>query len=199
MDTGIRQARAKTDRLDARVLARLLWSGELDGVWTPDERVRAMRRRLSHRAGLVGVRTRAKNEVHAALLRCLKDRPPVADVFRHKGRRWLAEQVLPVAEQETVDAAVRQVDFLDREVAEVEKLIAAEALSWPEGQAADDRPRRQGSVRRSYVKGLGIALAGELIPPCAYAALAEAAFEHRTVNPRQMRRAGASPSCVHPG
>ena len=32
-DTGIMQARAKTDRLDARALARLLWSGELDSVW----------------------------------------------------------------------------------------------------------------------------------------------------------------------
>lgn len=30
-DTGIRQARAKTDRLDARALARLLWAGALDG------------------------------------------------------------------------------------------------------------------------------------------------------------------------
>ena len=49
-DTGIRQARAKTDRLDARTLAKLLWAGELDGVWTPDERVRAMRRRLARRA-----------------------------------------------------------------------------------------------------------------------------------------------------
>ena len=37
-DTGIRQARAKTDRLDARALAKLLWAGELDGVWMPDER-----------------------------------------------------------------------------------------------------------------------------------------------------------------
>ena len=35
-DTGIRQARAKTDRLDARTLARLLAAGELDGVWSPD-------------------------------------------------------------------------------------------------------------------------------------------------------------------
>jgi transposase len=35
-DTGIRQARAKTDRLDARTLARLLASGELDSVWVPD-------------------------------------------------------------------------------------------------------------------------------------------------------------------
>jgi hypothetical protein len=46
-DTGIRQARAKTDRLDARTLARLLWAGELDAVWMPDERCRAMRRRLA--------------------------------------------------------------------------------------------------------------------------------------------------------
>jgi len=35
-DTGIRQARAKTDRLDARTLAKLLASGELDSVWMPD-------------------------------------------------------------------------------------------------------------------------------------------------------------------
>src|SRR5215207_4618176 len=36
-DTGIRQARAKTDRLDARTLARLLAAGELDAVWSPDQ------------------------------------------------------------------------------------------------------------------------------------------------------------------
>jgi hypothetical protein len=33
IDTGIRQARAQTDRLDARTLAKLLWAGALDGVW----------------------------------------------------------------------------------------------------------------------------------------------------------------------
>jgi hypothetical protein len=59
-DTGIRQARAKTDRLDARTLARLLWAGELDGVWAPDERMRTMRRRLARRAQLVAARTRVK-------------------------------------------------------------------------------------------------------------------------------------------
>ena len=95
-DTGIRQARAKTDRLDARALAKLLWAGELDGVWTPDERIRAMRRRLARRAQLVRARTRAKNEIHAVLMRCLKDRPPASDLFGVKGRRWLAEQQLPV-------------------------------------------------------------------------------------------------------
>src|SRR3954452_24209899 len=131
-DTGIRQARAKTDRLDARTLAKLLWAGELDGVWTPDERVRTMRRRLARRAQLVRARSRVKNEIHAVLMRCLKDRPPASDLFGVKGRAWLADQQLALCERETVDAGLRQVDFLDSEIAAVDQLIAAEALSWPE-------------------------------------------------------------------
>jgi transposase len=70
-DTGIRQARAKTDRLDARALARLLAAGSLDGLWMPDEQTRTMRRRLARRSQLVRARTRAKNECHAALVRRL--------------------------------------------------------------------------------------------------------------------------------
>ena len=131
-DTGIRQARAKTDRLDARALAKLLWAGELDGVWTPDERIRTMRRRLARRAQLVRARSRVKNEIHAVLMRCLKDRAPASDLFGVKGRRWLGEQQLPVCERETVDAGLRQVDFLDTEIAAVEQLIAVDALSWPQ-------------------------------------------------------------------
>ena len=131
-DTGIRQARAKTDRLDARTLAKLLWTGELDGVWAPDERIRAMRRRLARRSQLVRARSRAKNEIHAVLMRCLKDRPPASDLFGVRGRRWLAEQQLPVVERETVASVMRQVEFLDSEITAVERLIAAEALSWPE-------------------------------------------------------------------
>src|SRR6266545_8231171 len=61
-DTGIRSARAKTDRLDARTLARLLASGELDAVWMPDRETWVMRRRLARRGQLVSARSRAKNE-----------------------------------------------------------------------------------------------------------------------------------------
>jgi len=71
-DTGIRQARAKTDRLDARTLAELLWAGRLDAVWMPDERCRLMRRRLARREQLVRSRSRAKNEIHAVLMRRLR-------------------------------------------------------------------------------------------------------------------------------
>ena len=133
-DTGIRQARAKTDRLDARTLARLLAAGELDAVWMPDERCRVMRRRLARREQLVRSRSRAKNEIHAVLMRRLRGKPPVSDLFGVKGRRWLRELELPVEEAETVAGALRQVEFLDAEIAAVERLIAREALRSPDAR-----------------------------------------------------------------
>ena len=39
---------------------------------------------------------------------------------------------LPLEERESVDAGIRHVEFLDAEIAAVEKLIAQQALSWPE-------------------------------------------------------------------
>jgi transposase len=131
-DTGITQARAKTDRLDARTLARLLWSGELESVWMPDGRCRVLRRRLARREQLVHSRTRAKNEIHAVLQRRLQGKPPCADLFGLKGRRWLASLELPLEERESVQAGIRHIDFLDGEVAAVERLIAQQALQWPE-------------------------------------------------------------------
>jgi transposase len=133
-DTGIRQARAKTDRLDARTLAKLLAAGSLDSVWMPDERTRVMRRRLARRSQLVAARTRAKNEVHAILMRRLKGRPEVSDLFGKQGRAWLAELELPVEERETLDSGLRQIDFLDGEVALVERAIAHDALNWPDAR-----------------------------------------------------------------
>ena len=131
-DTGIRQARAKTDRLDALALAKLLAAGSLDTVWVPDERIAIMRRRLARRRQLVAACTRAKNEIHAVLMRRLKGRPPASDLFGIKGRKWLAEQQLPLQERETVDAGLRHIAFLDAEIAEVERVIALDALAWPD-------------------------------------------------------------------
>jgi transposase len=131
-DTGIANARAKTDRLDARALARSLWRGELDAVWVPDERCRVLRRRLARREQLVHARTRAKNEIHAVLVRRLQGKPPCSDLFGVKGRSWLGSLELPVEERESVNAGIRHIEFLDWEIREVERLIAEQALGWPE-------------------------------------------------------------------
>jgi transposase len=129
---SITEAKAKTDRLDARTLARLLASGLLEEVWTPDERTRTLRRLTNRRERLVRARTRAKNEAHGVLARTLCERPPVTDAFGKAGRRWLDQLELPVDERLTLDGCLRQVDFLDAEVIVLDREIARHALSWPE-------------------------------------------------------------------
>ena len=131
-DTGMRQARAKTDRLDASALARLLATGQLETVWVPDEATQAMRRRLQRRSQLVRAKSAAKNEVHAALMRRLVPKPGFSDLFGKAGRRWLTELELPAAERESVDSAMRQIEFCEAEIAAIEKLVAYESLGSEE-------------------------------------------------------------------
>jgi transposase len=84
---AITEAKIKSDRLDARMLARLLAAGLLNGCWLPDERTRSLGRRLARRAQLVRHRTRCENGVHAVLMRNLKRRPPMTDAFGKSGPR----------------------------------------------------------------------------------------------------------------
>jgi transposase len=129
---AISQAKAKTDRLDARTLARLLAAGYLEEVWAPDEQTRVLRRLTARRARLVRARTRAKNEVHGVLARNLCERPPVVHLFSKAGRRWLAQLELPLDEQLTLEGCLRQIDFLDVEVRTLEGVLAQQALESPE-------------------------------------------------------------------
>ena len=131
-DTGIASARAKTDKLDARTLARLLWKGELEAVWMPDERCRCCaagwRAASSSCARGRAPRTRSRRCSSAGC----RARPPFADLFGVKGRQWLAGLELPLEERESVDAGLRQIAFMDSEIAAVDRLIAQQALAWPE-------------------------------------------------------------------
>jgi transposase len=129
---AISHARIKTDKFDARVLAELLAADLIPRVWIGDERVRALRRLVSRRRGLVKRRTQVKNEISAVLPRNLKGRPPMSDLFGRQGRVWLAVQELPVDERLTVEGGLRQLDFLGEELAQIERLVAAEALGDPE-------------------------------------------------------------------
>ena len=99
---------------------------------------------------LVHARTRVKNEIHAVLMRQLIGRPPVSDLFGANGRAWLSELELPDEERETIDS-VRQVDFIDEEIAQVERLIAQAALESDRDQAADDGARGRRDRRRELL------------------------------------------------
>jgi hypothetical protein len=82
----------------------------------------------------VAARTRVKNEIQAILIRRLKGRPEASDLFGKKGRAWLAERELPLEERETLDSGLRQIDFLDGEIGLVDRVIAHDALNWPDAR-----------------------------------------------------------------
>jgi transposase len=92
---AIAEAKVKTDKVDAEILAQLLAADYLPAVWLPDAQTSALRRQVLHRAQLVRQRTGLKNQVHAILHRNLVPRYPATDLFGHKGRAWLADQDLP--------------------------------------------------------------------------------------------------------
>lgn len=125
---AISHARIKTDKVDARVLADLLAADLIPAVWIGDERCRMLRRLVSRRRGLVKRRTQIKNEIAAALHRNLKGRNPASDPFGKKGREWIAAQQLPIDERLTVDGCLRQLDFLGAELAQIDEIIAQQAL-----------------------------------------------------------------------
>jgi len=92
---AIAEAKVKTDKVDAAVLAGLLAADYLPLVWLPEDATSALRRQVTRRAHIVRQRTRLKNQVQSILHRNLIPRCPAADLFGHKGRAWLAAQDLP--------------------------------------------------------------------------------------------------------
>ena len=51
---------------------------------------------------------------------------------RRQGREWLRGLELPLVEDETVQAGLRHIEFLDAEIEQVERLNAKEALQSPQ-------------------------------------------------------------------
>lgn len=125
---AIAEAKVKTDKVDARILAQLLAADFLPETWVPDDSTRTRRRLVARRQHLVKQRTRLKNQVHAILSRNLIPTCPHADLFSGVGRRWLASQVLPADEERSVAALLRQIDFHAEELRLVERDIAIGAL-----------------------------------------------------------------------
>jgi transposase len=129
---AISHAKVKSDKVDARMLAELLAADLIPRVWAGDEGTRMLRRRISRRRQLVKQSTATKNAASAVLVRNLKRRPELSDLFGKAGRAWLEALELPQDERETLDACLRQLDFLKQELARVDRAIAEVALGSPE-------------------------------------------------------------------
>ena len=152
---AIAEAKVKTDKVDAQVLAELLAAGFLPAVWLPDDETHALRRQVARRAHIVRQRTRLKNGVHAILHRNLVPRCPAADLFGHKGRAWLAEQELSADERQAVAALLRQLDFAGEELRLVDAELGRVALDREEVKRLMTIPGVDATVALSIVAAVG--------------------------------------------
>jgi transposase len=119
---GLAPLAAKTDRIDAWVLAELSRRELVPAIWLPDPAVRGERERARWRLHLVRHRTALKNRIHATLL-AVGHPCPVSDLFGVAGRRLLAALALPEPWAADVAAALRLIDDLDEQIADCEAAL----------------------------------------------------------------------------
>src|SRR5437763_1813989 len=104
----------------ASILAGLARRDRVPAIWLPDPQVRAERERARWRLHLVRHRSSLKQRVHALLL--THGKPcPVSDLFGLRGRQLLATLGLPEPWQGTIEASLRLIDELEREIGECER------------------------------------------------------------------------------
>jgi transposase len=119
---AIAHAKVKTDKVDAHVLAQLLRCDFLPEIWTPDEATRQLRELTGRRSSLVGQRTAARNRIHAVLAMRLIQTP--ARLFSGEGTQWLEKLELDAQARLLVDSDLRQLKFLDQEIALLDEELA---------------------------------------------------------------------------
>ena len=124
----IAEAKVKTDKIDAAILAQLYASGFLPEVWIPDESTQALRRQVARRTQIVRQRVRLKNEIHSVLATHLIAKSPAADLFGKKGRAWLAAQPLPLDERLGVEQRLRELDRLGEDQVAIDRLLGEAVL-----------------------------------------------------------------------
>jgi transposase len=134
---AIAEAKVKTDKVDAQILARLLAADFLPPVWLADAETATLRRQVLRRAHIVRQRTRLKNQVHAILHRNLIPRCPASDLFGIKGRGW-PDQQLPPDEQPA--------QFLALVLAQRTHTVPATVLSTPVTQRPLVNPQFAGHL-----------------------------------------------------
>jgi transposase len=119
---AIAQAKVKTDKVDAYVLAQLLRSDFLPRVWEPDPATQELRRLTSYRTSLVADRTGIKNRLHALLAQRLI--LPPCELFSKKGLAWLRVRVLDEEGRLLVDSDLRLLAAVEAEIARLEQRLA---------------------------------------------------------------------------
>jgi transposase len=116
---AIAEGKCKTDKVDAEVLAQLLRSEFLPGIWIPDEATIRLRSLTGRRGSLVHDQTTIKCRIHSVLHQRLM-RPPVKNIFGPVGRAWLRKVDIDEDGRLAIDSELRLLEAVEREIGELD-------------------------------------------------------------------------------
>ena len=125
---AIAEAKIKTDKIDARILAHLLRSDFLPTSYLPPPDIRDLRDMVRQRAYLVKLRTELKNKIHAILAKHWIQ-PPYKNIFTHQGTHWLHSLTIP-----SIQRYLLILENLEEQITDSSTHIAALAQGNPDAQ-----------------------------------------------------------------
>jgi transposase len=130
---AIAEAKIKTDKVDALVLAQLLRCDYLPDVWQPDTATQTQRSLITHRSGLMCQRARHKNRIQCLLGRLLLT-PPCKLLWTKVGLTWLQALSLSPTDRLMLDSELRQLGQVERELVVVDQQFVEIARQEPRVQ-----------------------------------------------------------------
>lgn len=127
---AIAEAKVKTDKVDAEVLAQLLRCEYLPDVWQPDAATQRQRSLLTHRCGLMCQRARHKNRMQCMLNRLLI-KVPCRCLWTKAGLTWLRTLELSSTDRLMLDSELRQLQATEQELIVVNQQLVEIAREEP--------------------------------------------------------------------
>jgi transposase len=122
---AIAEAKIKTDKIDATILAHLLRCDLIPAAHVCSPAARIIKNLLRHRMFLVRLQTMTKNRIHALL-----DRHPLvaaqrlaAELFTGIGIAWLKQLELPTYDRHILDSEVRLLEHLREQIHQADRWL----------------------------------------------------------------------------
>lgn len=133
---AIAEAKIKTDKIDASVLADLLRADLVPTCYIAPREIRDMRNLLRERIFFVRMRTMAKNRITTIFDRYpeeTKQFKAQTDLFGKKGRNQLSEVGLRDADRALIDRELNYIDIVNVFIKEIEEVVE---LNFVESKSA---------------------------------------------------------------
>ena len=137
---AIAEAKIKTDKIDARMLASLLRVGLIPEVYVPSEEVRAQKMLWRERIWLVRMQVRLKNRIHRLLNHYHVELPEFSDLFGAAGRRFLEKLELPEPGNRILKAQLETSQSYRLQIEEVQRWAVQATQGHPNRASVESLP-----------------------------------------------------------